>query len=87
MNINALYHHPAEAEASAALFNEQGTPEAFTLARRTADRMARASKGIVHVMTDILPDMEAEQSTEVYCWLYKILALIEMTKIDAEENA
>lgn len=87
MNINALYHHPAELEAEAMLSREQAYPDDFTLARRTADRMARASKGIVHVMTDILPDMEAEQSTEVYCWLYKILALIEMTKIDAEENA
>ncbi len=25
-----------------------------------------------------------EQTTEVYCWLHKILALIEMTKTDAE---
>lgn len=87
MNINTICHHPAEAEASAALFNEQDTTETLTLAHRTADRMALERKGIVHVMTDILPDMEAEQSTEVYCWLYKILALIEMTKIDVEENA
>ncbi|MEH5013182.1 nicotinic acetylcholine receptor subunit beta [Phytobacter diazotrophicus] len=87
MNINTICHHPAEAEASAALFNEQDTTETFTLAHRTAERMARARKGLVHVMTDILPDMEAGQATEAYCWLYKILELIEMTEIDAEESA
>lgn len=32
MNINALYHHPAELEAEAMLSREQAYPDDFTLA-------------------------------------------------------
>ncbi len=53
MNINAIYRHPAELEAEATLSRVQPYPEDFTLAERTAERMARARNGLVHVMTDL----------------------------------
>ncbi|HBT1430485.1 TPA: nicotinic acetylcholine receptor subunit beta [Klebsiella pneumoniae] len=87
MNINALYHHPAELEAEAMLSREQAYPDDFTLADRTAERMTRAHNGLTHVMTDLLPLLEVEQAVIVHCWLYKALAIVDMARIDAEGSA
>ncbi|MBQ5181488.1 nicotinic acetylcholine receptor subunit beta [Klebsiella variicola] len=87
MNINALYRHPSELEAEAMLSREQAYPDDFTLADRTAERMARAHNGLTHVMTDLLPLLEVEQAVIVHCWLYKVLAIVDMARIDAEGSA
>ncbi|WP_201513315.1 nicotinic acetylcholine receptor subunit beta [Klebsiella pneumoniae] len=87
MNINALYRHPAELEAEAMLSREQAYPDDFTLADRTAECMTRASNGLDHVMTDLLPLLEVEQAVIVHCWLYKVLAIVDMARIDAEASA
>ncbi|MDW5851144.1 nicotinic acetylcholine receptor subunit beta [Klebsiella pneumoniae] len=87
MNINALYRHPAELEAEAMLSREQAYPDDFTLADRTAERMTRAHNGLTHVMTDLLPLLEVEQAVIVHCWLYKVLAIVDMARIDAEGSA
>ncbi|ENI4430287.1 nicotinic acetylcholine receptor subunit beta [Klebsiella variicola subsp. variicola] len=84
MNINAIYRHPAELEAEAMLSREQSYPDDFTLAERTAERMTRVHNGLDHVMTDLLPLLEVEQAVIVHCWLYKVLAIVDMARIDAE---
>lgn len=84
MNINAIYRHPAELEAEAMLSREQSYPDDFTLAERTAERMTRVHNGLAHVMTDLLPLLEVEQAVIVHCWLDKILAIVDMARIDAE---
>ncbi|HBS6100856.1 TPA: nicotinic acetylcholine receptor subunit beta [Klebsiella variicola subsp. variicola] len=84
MNINAIYRHPAELEAEAMLSREQSYPDDFTLAERTAERMTRVHNGLAHVMTDLLPLLEVEQAVIVHCWLYKVLAIVDMARIDAE---
>ena len=84
MNINAIYRHPAELEAEAMLSREQSYPDDFTLAERTAERMTRARNGLAHVMTDLLPLLEVEQAVIVHCWLDKVLAIVDMARIDAE---
>ena len=87
MNINALYHHPAELEAEATLSREQAYPDDFTLAERTAERMARARNGLAHVMTDLATQLNDEQAEIVYCWLSKVLTIVDMARIDAEGSA
>ncbi|HBW1955629.1 TPA: nicotinic acetylcholine receptor subunit beta [Klebsiella pneumoniae] len=87
MNTNTIYRHPAELEAEAMLSREQAYPDDFTLADRTAERMTRASNGLAHVMTDLLPLLEVEQAVIVHCWLYKVLAIVDMARIDAEGSA
>ncbi|EIV7919088.1 TPA: nicotinic acetylcholine receptor subunit beta [Klebsiella pneumoniae] len=84
MNINAIYRHPAELESEAMLSREQSYPDDFTLAERTAERMTRVHNGLAHVMTDLLPLLEVEQAVIVHCWLYKVLAIVDMARIDAE---
>lgn len=84
MNINSIYRHPAELEAEAMLSREQSYPDDFTLAERTAERMTRVHNGLAHVMTDLLPLLEVEQAVIVHCWLYKVLAIVDMARIDAE---
>ncbi|HBW8005815.1 TPA: nicotinic acetylcholine receptor subunit beta [Klebsiella pneumoniae] len=84
MNINAIYRHPAELEAETMLSREQSYPDDFTLAERTAERMTRVHNGLAHVMTDLLPLLEVEQAVIVHCWLYKVLAIVDMARIDAE---
>ncbi|GKP76553.1 TPA: nicotinic acetylcholine receptor subunit beta [Klebsiella quasipneumoniae] len=84
MNINAIYRHPAELEAEAMLSREQSYPDDFTLAERTAERMTRVHNGLAHVMTDLLPLLEVEQAVIVHCWLDKVLAIVDMARIDAE---
>lgn len=87
MNTNTIYRHPAELEAEAMLSREQAYPDDFTLADRTAERMTRAHNGLTHVMTDLLPLLEVEQAVIVHCWLYKVLAIVDMARIDAEGSA
>ena len=87
MNINAIYRHPAEQEAEAMLSRVQPYPEDFTLAERTAERMTRARNGLAHVMTDLATQLNDEQAEIVYCWLSKVLAIVDMARIDAEGSA
>ncbi|MCS6039292.1 hypothetical protein LNP20_15725 [Klebsiella pneumoniae subsp. pneumoniae] len=46
--------------------------------------MARARNGLVHVMTDLSPYLDVEQAVIVHCWLDKVLAIVDMARIDAE---
>ncbi|EQB1503107.1 nicotinic acetylcholine receptor subunit beta [Enterobacter asburiae] len=87
MNINALYRHPAELEAEAMLSREQAYPDDFTLADRTAERMTSARNGLDHVMTDLVTQLDDEQAAIVYCWLSKVLTIIDIARIDAEASA
>ena len=84
MNINAIYRHPAEQEAEAMLSRVQPYPEDFTLAERTAERMTRARNGLAYVMTELAPRLDDEQAAIVHCWLDKVLAIVDMARIDAE---
>ncbi|HFT1548546.1 TPA: nicotinic acetylcholine receptor subunit beta [Klebsiella quasipneumoniae subsp. similipneumoniae] len=86
MNINALYHHPAELEAEAMLSRKEAYPDDFTLAE-TAERMTRARNGLAHVMTDLATQLDDEQAAIVYCWLSKVLAIVDIARIDAEGSA
>ena len=87
MNINTIYRHPAELEAEAMLSRKEAYPDDFTLAGRTAERMTRARNRLAHVMTDLLPLLEVEQAVIVYCWLDKVLAIVDIARIDAEANS
>ncbi|EPF2283350.1 nicotinic acetylcholine receptor subunit beta [Klebsiella oxytoca] len=87
MNINAIYRHPAEQEAEAMLSRVQPYPEDFTLAERTAERMTRARNRLAHVMTDLATQLNDEQAEIVYCWLSKVLTIVDMARIDAEGSA
>ncbi|EHN8890070.1 nicotinic acetylcholine receptor subunit beta [Enterobacter hormaechei] len=87
MNINALYRHPSELEAEAMLSREQAYPDDFTLADRTAERMTRARDGLAHVMTDLVTQLDDEEAAIVYCWLSKVLTIIDIARIDAEASA
>ncbi|THH74068.1 nicotinic acetylcholine receptor subunit beta [Klebsiella pneumoniae] len=87
MNINAIYRHPAELEAEATPSRVQPYPEDFTLAERTAERMTRARNGLAHVMTDLATQLNDEQAEIVYCWLSKVLTIVDMARIDAEGSA
>ncbi|HDU2707454.1 TPA: nicotinic acetylcholine receptor subunit beta [Klebsiella pneumoniae] len=87
MNINALYRHPSELEAEAMLSREQDYPDDFTLADRTAERMPRARNGLAHVMTDLATQLDDEQAAIVYCWLSKVLTIVDIARIDAEGSA
>lgn len=86
MNINAIYRHPADLEAEAMLSREQPYPDSFTLAERTAERMARARNGLAHVMTELAPRLDDEQAATVYCWLNKVLSIVDIARIDAEAD-
>ena len=87
MNTNTIYRHPAELEAEAMLSRKEAYPDDFTLADRTAERMARVHNGLAHVMTDLLPLLEVEQAAIAYCWLSKVLTIVDIARIDAEGSA
>ncbi|CAM6190795.1 nicotinic acetylcholine receptor subunit beta [Citrobacter freundii] len=87
MNINLLYRHPAENDVDAMLSCEHAYPDSFSLAERTAERMTRARLGISHVMTELLPKLEEDHQAELYCWLDKVLLIVEVARIDAEGEA
>lgn len=86
MNINAIYRHPAELEVEAMLSRMQPYPDDFTLAERTAEHMTRARNGLAHVMTELAPRLDDEQATTVYCWLNKVLSIVDIARIDAEAD-
>ncbi len=87
MNITTIYRHPAELEAEAMLSRKESYPDDFTLADRTAERMTRARNGLAHVMTDLLPLLEVEPAAIAYCWLSKVLTIVDIARIDAEGSA
>ncbi|HBW3531020.1 TPA: nicotinic acetylcholine receptor subunit beta [Klebsiella pneumoniae] len=87
MNINTIYRHPAELEAESALSRKEAYPDDFTLADRTAERMTRARNGLAHVMIDLATQLDDEQAAIVYCWLSKVLTIVDMARIDAEGSA
>lgn len=87
MNIHIINRHPAELEAEAMLSREQPYPEDFTLAERTAERMTRARNGLAYVMTELAPRLDDEQAAIVHCWLDKVLAIVDIARIDAEGRA
>ncbi|MDK9387209.1 nicotinic acetylcholine receptor subunit beta [Klebsiella pneumoniae] len=87
MNIHTIYRHPADLEAEAMLSREQPYPDSFTLAERTAERMTRARNVLAHVMTDLSPHLDVEQAVVVRCWLDKVLAIVDIARIDAEANS
>ncbi|HHS3618200.1 TPA: nicotinic acetylcholine receptor subunit beta [Escherichia coli] len=87
MNISTIYRHHAELEADAMLSREEAYPDDFTLADRTAERMTRARNGLAHVMTDLATQLDDEQAAIVYCWLSKVLTIIDIARIDAEGRA
>ena len=68
MNINTIYRHPAKLEAEAMLSRKEAYPDDFTLADRTAERMARVHNGLAHVMTDLLPKL-SKQSSCIAGWI------------------
>lgn len=80
------YQHPAACEAEAMLRRPQAYPEGFTVADRTAERMARARNGLAHVMSNLLPAVEGEQKEEIYHWLSAVLTIVDVTKTDAESG-
>ncbi|HBQ2310331.1 TPA: nicotinic acetylcholine receptor subunit beta [Klebsiella variicola] len=87
MSINTIYRHPAELEAEAMLSRKEAYPDDFTLADRTAERMTRARNGLAHVMTDLANQLDDERAAIVYCWLSKVLEIVDMARIDAEGSA
>ncbi|MBD8367639.1 nicotinic acetylcholine receptor subunit beta [Klebsiella pneumoniae] len=87
MNINTIYRHPAELEAEAMLSRKESYPGDFTLAERTAERMTRARNGLAYVMTELAPRLDDEQAAIVYCWLDKVLAIVDIARIDAEASS
>ena len=87
MNIHTIYLHPAVLQAEAMLSHEQPYPEDFTLAERTAERMTRARNGLAYVMTELAPRLDDEQAAIVHCWLDKVLAIVDIARIDAEASS
>ncbi|EOE3545647.1 Uncharacterised protein [Klebsiella quasipneumoniae] len=87
MNIHTIYLHPAVLQAEAMLSREQPYPEDFTLAERTAERMTRDRNGLAYVMTELAPRLDDEQAAIVHCWLDKVLAIVDIARIDAEASS
>jgi len=87
VNIHTIYLHPAVLQAEAMLSREQPYPEDFTLAERTAERMTRARNGLAYVMTELAPRLDDEQAAIVHCWLDKVLAIVDIARIDAEASS
>ncbi|HBQ3047474.1 TPA: nicotinic acetylcholine receptor subunit beta [Klebsiella quasipneumoniae subsp. similipneumoniae] len=87
MNIHTIYLHPAVLQAEAMLSREQPYPEDFTLAERTAERMTRGRNGLAYVMTELAPRLDDEQAAIVHCWLDKVLAIVDIARIDAEASS
>lgn len=90
MKIISIYDagdicRPASAfEADAMLSREHAYPEHFTLSERIAERLNRARTGLTHVMTEICPTLDAGQAEAVYCWLDKVLEIVDIARVDAE---
>ncbi|WES69657.1 hypothetical protein [Superficieibacter sp. HKU1] len=76
--------HPAEIDVEAMLSREHAYPDSFTLAERKAERLTRARLGISHVMTELIPLLDDDKGAEIYCWLNKVLTLVDIAIIDEE---
>lgn len=87
MSIDLLTCHLAEGKAETMLSRLHGYPATSTLANRTVERMTRTRAGLVYIMTELLPALDKEQGEELYCWLDKVLTLVDVTRIDAEGSA
>ncbi|EEZ9807979.1 nicotinic acetylcholine receptor subunit beta [Escherichia coli O25] len=87
MNIDLFHKQPGETAADTVLTNEHPYPVTFTLSERTSERLNRARYGLAHVMTELLPALDKENREELYCWLDKILLIIDVTLLDAEGKA
>ncbi len=87
MNIDLFQKQPGEKAAAAVLTNEHPYPVTFTLSERTSERLNRARYGLTHVMTELLPSLDKEHREEVFCWLDKILLIIDVTLLDVEGKA
>lgn len=86
MSLNLLNRHPADVEAEAMLGHPQPYPEGFTFNDRTSARMERARLGLVHVMVNLLPAVEDERKEDIHYWLDAVLAIVDITRIDAEDR-
>lgn len=82
MNIEPICH-PSEIDVEDMLSHEQAYPDNFTLADRTAERMIRARAGLVHVMSELLPAVPADQGLEINCWLCRVLLIVDLVRLDA----
>ncbi|WP_423061698.1 nicotinic acetylcholine receptor subunit beta [Citrobacter portucalensis] len=87
MSLNLLNRHPADVEAEAMLGHPQPYPEGFTFNDRTSARMGRAHLGLVHVMVNLLPAVEDERKEDIHYCLDAILAIVDITRVDAEGRA
>lgn len=84
MNIDLLTSHPADVKAEVMLRRLHGYSDTSTQATRTVERMTRTRSGLVYIMTELIPSLDKEQGEELYCWLDKVLTLVDVTRIDAE---
>ena len=75
--------HPETAKVQAMLSREEAYPDHFTAADRIAERLTRFRTGLVHVLTEVLPNGDKESLT---CWLSQMLFLIDAANIDAEKD-
>ena len=87
INDNRAICRPAAAfEADAVLSREHAYPDQLTTSERIAECLERARTGLTHVMTEICPTLDAEQAEAIYCWLDKVLEIVDIARIDAEGN-
>lgn len=84
MKIDILYRHPADLAAEVMLARLHSYSATSTQANRTVERMTRTRAGLVYIMTELLPSLDKEKGQELYCWLDKVLTLVDITRIDAE---
>ncbi|WP_313287550.1 nicotinic acetylcholine receptor subunit beta [Leclercia sp.] len=84
MKIDILYRHPADLAAETMLGRLHGYAATSTQANRTVERMTRTRAGLVYIMTELLPSLDKEKGQELYCWLDKVLTLVDVTRIDAQ---
>jgi hypothetical protein len=49
--------------------------------------MTRARNGLAYVMTELAPRLDDEQAAIVHCWLDKVLAIVDIARIDAEASS
>ncbi|MEA3715947.1 nicotinic acetylcholine receptor subunit beta [Enterobacter hormaechei] len=84
MKIDILYRHPADLSAEVMLGRLHSYSATSTQANRTVERMTRTRAWLVYIMTELLPSLDKEKGQELYCWLDKVLTLVDITRIDAE---
>lgn len=75
--------HPETSKVNAMLSREEAYPEHFTTNDRIAERLSRFRTGLVHVITQVLPNGDTEKAN---CWLSMMLALVDMAQIDFDKE-